>query len=60
MREDTVDKGIPLWLRGKEFAGNAGDAADMGSIPRSGRSPGAGHGNPFQDSSLEGPRDRGT
>ena len=28
-------------------------AGDTGSIPRSGRSPGGGHGNPFQDSCLE-------
>ena len=28
--------------------GNAGDAGDSGSIPRSGRSPGEGHGNPLQ------------
>ena len=28
---------------------NAGDTGDMGSIPRSGRSPGEGHGNPLQE-----------
>ena len=27
---------------------NAGDIRDMGLIPRSGRSPGGGHGNPLQ------------
>ena len=27
---------------------NAGDIRDMGLIPGSGRSPGGGHGNPFQ------------
>ena len=27
---------------------NAGDIRDMGSIPGLGRSPGGGHGNPFQ------------
>ena len=32
---------------------NAGDIRDMGSIPRLGRSPGGGHGNPLQYSSLE-------
>ena len=26
---------------------NAGDTRNSGSIPRSGRSPGGGHGNPF-------------
>ena len=29
----------------KNAAANAGDISDMGSIPRSGRSPGEGHGN---------------
>ena len=38
---------------------NAGDIRDMGSIPESGRSPGEGHGNPLQYSSLENPMDRG-
>ena len=31
----------------EEFACNAGDSGDVGSIPRSGRSPGGGHGNPL-------------
>ena len=44
---------------GKEPACNAGDAGDMGSIPGSGRSPGGGHGNPFQYSCLENSMDRG-
>ena len=38
---------------------NAGDIRDEGSIPGSGRSPGAGHGNPLQYSYLENPMDRG-
>ena len=38
---------------------NAGDIRDRGSIPGSGRSPGGGHGNPFQYSCLENPMDRG-
>ena len=38
---------------------NAGDTRDTGSIPGSGRSPGAGHGNPLQYSCLENPMDRG-
>ena len=33
---------------------------DVGLIPESGRSPGRGHGNPFQYSCLENPMDRGT
>ena len=32
----------------------------MCSIPGTGRSPGGGHGNPLQYSSLENPADRGT
>ena len=38
---------------------HAGDIRDMSSIPESGRSPGGGHGNPFQYSCLENPIDRG-
>ena len=38
---------------------NAGDIRDMGSIPGSGRSSGAGHGNLLQYSCLENPMDRG-
>ena len=39
----------------KEFACNVGD---LGSIPRSGRSPGEGNGNPLQYSCLENSMDR--
>ena len=35
------------------------DAGDMGSIPRSGRFPGVGNGNPLQYSCLENSVDRG-
>ena len=35
------------------------DVTDVGLIPGSGRSPGGGHGNPFQYSCLENPVDRG-
>ena len=38
---------------------NAGDIRVVGSIPRSGRSPGKGHGYPLQFSCLENPIDRG-
>ena len=38
---------------------NAGDAEDIGSILRSGRSLGGGHGNSFQYSCLENLMDRG-
>ena len=35
------------------------NAEDTGSIPRWGRSPGEGNGNPLQYSCLENPMDRG-
>ena len=38
---------------------NARDRRDSGSIPRSGRSPGVGNGNPLQYSCLENSMDRG-
>ena len=38
---------------------DAEDTRDMGSVPESGRSPGGGHGNPFQYSCLENPMNRG-
>ena len=50
------NKGLPKWLSGKESACNAGD---VGLIPRSGRSPGEGNGNPLQYSCLGNPVDRG-
>ena len=37
---------------------NAVDIRDLGSISGLGRSPGGGHGNPFQYSCLENPMDR--
>ena len=43
----------------KNLPTNAGDITDTGSIPRSGRSPRVGNGNPFQYSCLENPMDRG-
>ena len=41
-------------------ADKARDIRDAVSIPRSGRSPGGGHGNPLQHSCLENPMDRET
>ena len=38
---------------------NAGDIRDTSSIPGLGRSPGGGHGNPFQYSCLENPMEKG-
>ena len=43
----------------KNLPANVGDIRDVGSIPRSGRSPGGEHGNPLQYSCLENPMDRG-
>ena len=48
--------GFPGNAAGKESTCNAGDP---GSIPRLGRSPGGGHGNPLQYSCLENSMDRG-
>ena len=42
----------------KNLPANAGDIRDGGLIPGSGRSPGGGNGNPFQDLCLENPMDR--
>ena len=44
----------------KKPPANLGDIRDTGSILGSRRSPKGGHGSPFQYSSLEKPRDRGT
>ena len=43
----------------KNLPVNAGDIRDMVSIPRWGRSPGGGNGNPLQYSCLENSMDRG-
>ena len=51
--------GTPGGIMVKNQPANAGDARDVGSIPRSGRSPGEGNGNPFQYSCLENFMDRG-
>ena len=42
----------------KNLPANAEDVRGMGSIPESGRSPGGGHGNPFQYSCLGNPMDQ--
>ena len=39
----------------KNPLGSSGAIRDVGSIPRWGRSPGRGHGNPLQYSCLENP-----
>ena len=48
--------GFPGGSVGKESACKA--TIDVGLIPRSGTSPGEGHGNPLQYSCLENPMDR--
>ena len=44
---------------GKEFASDAGDTGDAGSVSGSGRCPGEGNGNQLQNSHVENPKDRG-
>ena len=57
-REDPLQKGKATYSSvlgcsdGKESACNVGD---LGLIPELGKSPGGGHGNPFQYSCLENP-----
>ena len=51
-----MNRSFPSGSDSKESACKVGD---MGSIPRSGRSPGEGNGNSLQDSCLENPIDRG-
>ena len=51
-----LSESFPGTSIGKESARGAGDP---GSVPGSGRSPGEGNGNPFQDSCLENSMDRG-
>ena len=54
--KDAYSLDIPGGSDGKASVYNAGD---LGSIPRLGRSPGEGNGNPLQDYCLENPMDRG-
>ena len=50
--------GFPGGTVVKNLPANAGDTRDAGSIPRSGRSPEEGNGNPLQYSCLENSIDR--
>ena len=50
--------GFPGGASGKKSTSKSGDIEDMGFIPRSGSSPGGGHGEPLQYSYLENPMDR--
>ena len=51
----SIYRDFPGGSDGKESACNAGD---LDSIPRLGRSPGEGNGNPLQYSCLENPMNR--
>ena len=51
--------GLPRWLMIKNPPANARDTGDTVLIPGSGRSPGAGNGNPLQYSCLENSMDKG-
>ena len=61
VREEEATSKIPVWvvLVAKNPSSNAREARDTGSVSRSGRSPGGGHGNPLKYSSLENPMDGG-
>ena len=50
---------FPGGITGKEPISQRRRCKNAGSIPRLGRSPGGGHGNPLQYYCLENPRDRG-
>ena len=52
----VLHNGFPGSSDGKQSACNI---VDLGSVPRSGRSPGEGNGNPLQYSCLENPTDGG-
>ena len=51
--------GLPRGSVVNNLPANARDAGDVGSVPRLGRSPGEGNGNPLQYSYLENSMDRG-
>ena len=57
--EDSPIWGFKVMLVIKNLPDEAWDLRDLGSIPRSGRSSGRVHGNPYQYSCLENPKDRG-
>ena len=58
--QSVWDLGPPRWVHlVKSLPAKAGDARVSGSIPRSGRFPGGGNGNPLQYSCLEDSVDRG-
>ena len=52
-------QGFPFGSVVRNLPASAGEAGDVSSIPRSGRSPGRGHGNLLEYSCLGNPIDRG-
>ena len=58
-RQPTADSRASPRLSGKDPPTSAGDAADMGLFPESGRFSGGRNGNPLQSSCLEKPKDGG-
>ena len=56
---DYTDFCVQVALVKKNPPANAEDIRDVGLIPRLGRSPGGGNGNPLQYSCLENPMDKG-
>ena len=50
---------LDLFDSAKNLSANAGDTEDVSSIPGLERCPGGENGNPFQNSYLEKPMDRG-
>ena len=58
-RAHEQDGASQVELLVKNLPVNAGDTKDMGLIPGSRRSPGKGHGTPFQYSCLENSMGRG-
>ena len=58
--EDTeISVSFPVALVVKNSPASVGDVREAGLIPRSGRSPREGNGNPLQCSCLKNPEDRG-
>ena len=55
----TVVNATPGFFGGPAVKASACNAGDPGSIPRSGRYPGEGNGNPLQYSCLENPMEGG-
>ena len=54
-----MEEGFPGGLVVKNQPTNLGETGNVGLIPKSGRSPAGGNGNPFQYSCLKNPMDRG-